>query len=127
MSGPDKNTSIIASRVSIFTTTFNTTNITTLPRVWIFGGTHPRAPTSLAHSPSAPSVRPSVRLNNNFMFLSVVDTRHLEVEKILFFFLSFFLSCTAARPGTPHSGPGTPPTNVTKSLCNERGEKLSGR
>ncbi len=62
------------------------TNITASSNVRIFGGTHPRAPTSLAHSPS---VRLSVRLI--ISCFSLLLTPHLEVRKIHLF--SF--CCTA--------------------------------
>jgi hypothetical protein len=102
-----KTTSIIASRVSIVTTTFNTTK----HHGFLECGSLEVAPTTPEHQPLWHILGPSVRQANNFMFLSVVDTP-LGGRKNSFF-LSFVYCSTA---GYTTFGPGTPPTNVTKSL-----------
>jgi hypothetical protein len=87
------------SRVSNFPTTFNTTNITAaLSAVDLWWHPHPRAPTALAHSPSAPSVRQA----NNFMFLSVVDTPTWRSKKCFFFFFLLSLFCVLQHGRVHH-------------------------
>jgi hypothetical protein len=108
-----KNTSIIASRVSIFTTTFNTTGFLECGSLEVA----PTHPPTLEHQPLwhilGPSVCPSVRLIISCFSLLLL-TPHLEVlKKSIFFFFP------AARPGTPHSGPGTPTYKCDEEPCNE--------
>jgi hypothetical protein len=107
MSGLDKNTSIIARRECQIFRRHLTQQTSRLPRVqWIFGGTH-----TLEHQPLwriLHRLRLSVRLIISCFSLWL--TPPLGGQKnVFFFFPSFSLLCTAARPGTP-------PTNVTKSL-----------
>ncbi len=102
-----KTTSIIASKVSIFTTTFNTNKhhgFLECEDLWW----HPPSSTNLF---GTFSIRPSVRQANNFMFLSIVDTPLGGPKIPPFFFLSFMYCCTA---GYTTFGLGTRPTNVAK-------------